>query len=68
MTDEDTDKPTQKQDGQGTDETPDRTQPELTEENLLTEKRNETNDPEERDRLEGELEEMEEDIQEANDS
>lgn len=54
------------QDGQGTDESPDRAQPELTEENLLREKRQEANDPETRDRLEGELEEMQDDIQNAN--
>lgn len=64
--DESTDKPERRDDGQGTDESPDRAQPELTEENLLTQKRQETDDPEERDRLEGELEEMEGDIQEAN--
>lgn len=63
----DTDKPEQKQDGQGTDQAPDRTQSELTEENLLAEKHREANTPEERDKVEDELEEMEEDIQEAND-
>lgn len=64
--DERADKPAEKQDGQGTDESPDRAQPELTEENLLMEKRREADDPETRDRLEDELEAMDEDIQDAN--
>lgn len=61
-------KPEAHHDGQGTDETPDRAQPELTEQNLLTEKRSETDDPKEREALEGELESMQEEIQEANEN
>lgn len=60
-------KPKQHHDGQGTSDAPDRAQPELTEQNLLTEKRSEAETPEERDALEDELEEMEGEIREAND-
>ena len=57
--------PDKESDGQGTDETPDRAQPELTEQNLLLEERDEAQ-PEQRRELENELEEMEGDIEDAN--
>ena len=57
--------PEHESDGQGTDKTPDRAQPELTEENLLLEERDEA-DPEERRKIEGELEEMTGDLEDAN--
>lgn len=58
--------PRKEQDGQGTEESPDRTQPELTEQNLLTEELSEADDPQDRDDIEGELEDMQDDIQDAN--
>ena len=57
--------PAQESDAQGTDETPDRAQPELTEENLLLEQRDEAH-PERRREIEGELEEMQDDLEDAN--
>lgn len=59
--------PAEKRDGQGTDQTSDRAQPELTEQNLLVERRSEADTPEERDALESDLEGMQGDIQKAND-
>lgn len=58
--------PRKEQDGQGTDQTPDRAQPELTEQKLVYEQREETNDPERKKDLEDDLEEMENDIKDAN--
>jgi hypothetical protein len=46
---------------------PDRAQPELTEQNLLNEQRDEADDPARKKALEGELEEMTDDIKDAND-
>ncbi len=57
--------PEHESDGQGTEKTPDRAQPELTEQNLLLEERGEA-DPEQRRKIEGELEEMEDDLEDAN--
>ncbi len=67
VNDEEGTKPEERQDGQGTDESPDRAQPELTEQNLLTERRSEADTPEERDALERDLEGMQGDIRKAND-
>ncbi len=58
--------PRKEQDGQGTDQTPDRAQPELTEQKLVYEQREETNDPERKKDLEDDLEEMENEIEDAN--
>ena len=58
--------PRREQDGQGTDRTPDRAQPELTEQKLVYEQREETDDPERKEDLEEDLEEMEDDIEDAN--
>ena len=65
MNDDTPKQPDKEYDGQGTDETPDRAQPELTEQNLLLEERDEAN-PEHRRKIEGELEEMEDDIEDTN--
>lgn len=65
MNDDTPKQPEHEEDGQGTDKTPDRSQPELTEENLLLEERDEA-DPEQRRKIEGELEEMTGDIEDAN--
>ncbi len=76
MRDKDTpEQPEKKQDAGGSDTGsntgsgtgPDRAQPELTEQNLLNEQRDEADDSERKRALEGELEEMADDIQEAND-
>lgn len=71
--DKDTPKqPEKKEDTQGTDTGsgtgPDRAQPELTEQKLLSEQRDEADDPERKKALEDELEEMTDDIKDANDS
>jgi hypothetical protein len=58
--------PEKKEDGQPTDAAPDRAQSELTEQNLLQEQLSEAQNPGERDALEGELGEMEDDIEDAN--
>ncbi len=58
--------PRKEQDGQGTDQSPDRAQPELTEQKLVYEQREETNDPERKKDLEDDLEEMESEIEDAN--
>ncbi len=58
--------PRKEEDGQGTDHSPDRSQPELTEQNLVYEQREATNDPERKEDLEDDLEEMEDDIEDAN--
>ena len=72
MRDKDTpEQPEKKSDAQGSDTGsgtgPDRAQPELTEQNLLNEQRDEADDPARKKALEGELEEMAGDIREAND-
>lgn len=63
--------PEKKQDAGGSDAgsgtSPDRAQPELTEQNLLNEQRDEADDPARKKALEGELEEMTDDIKDAND-
>ena len=58
--------PRKEEDGQATDRSPDRAQPELTEQKLVYEQREETNDPERKEDLEDDLSEMEDDIEEAN--
>lgn len=59
--------PEKKQDAGGGGTGPDRAQPELTEQNLLNEQRDEADDPARKKALEGELEEMTDDIKDAND-
>jgi len=58
--------PDNKEDGLGTDKSPDRAQSELTEQNLLIQERAEADDPGHKRDLEGELEEMQDDIEDAN--
>ena len=58
--------PRKEEDGQGTNQSPDRAQPELTEQKLVYEQREETNDPARKEDLEDDLSEMEDDIEEAN--
>lgn len=55
-----------KQDPQATDEAPERAQPELTEQNLVSEKLREEDDPRDKRGLEHELEDMGDDIKDAN--
>lgn len=64
MNDDTPKQPEHEEDGQGTDQTPDRTQPELTEQGLLVEERDEA-DPEQRRKIEGELEGMTSDLEDA---
>lgn len=52
--------------GNSGDSGPDRSQSELTEQNLLTQERAEADNPERKRDLEGELEEMADDIEDAN--
>ena len=66
MNDDTPKQPEHERDGQGTDKTPDRSQPELTEETLLVQELGDTNDPKEREELEDDLEEMEDDLEDAN--
>ena len=65
-TDDTPEQPENEEDGQATDTAADRAQPELTEQNLVSEQLSKEKNPERRDDLEGELEEMTEDIQDAN--
>lgn len=58
-------KPAKEEDGQAGDDF-DRAQPELTEQNLLVESYTKEPDPERREALEGDLEELSGDIQDAN--
>lgn len=58
--------PRKEEDGQATDRSPDRAQSELTEQKLVYEQREATDDPERKRDLEDDLSEMEDDIEEAN--
>ena len=62
----DTPEQPRKEDGQATDRSPDRAQPELTEQKLVYEQREETDDSARKEDLEDDLREMEDDIEEAN--
>lgn len=58
--------PRKEEDGQATDTSPDRAQPDLTEQTLVSEQLAKETDPDKRNALEGDLEDMADDIEDAN--